>query len=725
VTIYPALNTGHPVYDVVNLLDDDNDPFPNKVIPAQSWDATDTVNSLPIAKLYEYDAMESSSKDFSPHVNLKMDDNKNAVHVKLATPSYDVEAINTLASKEIDAPLEEVVDRKHEIESNQTETVEKHLALDKVSVNQYMPNDFVDESVCDAMVVNVHDHFVSLKTEEDSVDAIVHDRNSPFTADEHRRGLFLDENESGKESEMDDFHAVPEKLTETSYKIIDVVVQNKASCPETIELPYDVLDEMPQIKERNTAEYDELTLRHDQPPNLYDTLDESAHGRLISSTCESLPSVYQLNTIIREKMYISKKEIDELLIKEGCSYLSRRCNDAVAWDCLRQILCDRVVFSPNKRDIEATELCFKASLDSWEKCNPFNGPNRINSMIGLEGDETCLHSLESLRDFAVFYASLGDWSASTEVLHNLLLKCEHNMPPHHPLAISTLLDLASISFNTNDEESAIGFTDRCRRHLTQYFGEQFEFYRTHHIRLTSGEANGNQNVLSHEEMIDNLNNFEAYIHNLRTCFGRSLRRILGSDHPIYLLSLCFIADAFTALANCDEIIIPTVQGTLKSSSSHLIWKHAGEYYRLALDGWIRAFGVTHPSVPAMACSLARCLRKTNNSEESVQLLNRVVDAFYDMSQGQPRASGLSNAMTSASHHAIAECLWLLAAYSSENKDSLEGRRHALGYLHAASKELRRIDPECMSDSELYRSAQMLHTIEFEAKLIFSLPSQQA
>jgi hypothetical protein len=308
-----------------------------------------------------------------------------------------------------------------------------------------------------------------------------------------------------------------------------------------------------------------------------------------------------------------------------------------------------------------------------------------------------------------------------EVLRILIIQCEHHLPHHHPFTIASYLDLAAVLLNINDESSALKFINRARNHLNLYLTDQEDYCRSHHQNVDPNDSETHDFSLPEERPLDVLTIFEANICEMRSYMERSMLKVLSSDHPIFLLSLCFVADALVVLATCEELIYKTTQTSSAFSLSDESWMLAGEHYRQALIGWIRSFGVIHPNVPAAACGLARCLHKTRQTSEAMELLTSVIDAIQDIYQDRSTTrNAIDPGMKSASHQAVAHCLWMLATYSSENSNSIEGRRQVLRYLHAASKELRMVDSEHMNETELKSSVEMLLTIEHEAKLIFGM-----
>lgn len=356
--------------------------------------------------------------------------------------------------------------------------------------------------------------------------------------------------------------------------------------------------------------------------------------------------------------------------------------------------------------------------------------------------------LDIMGKIASIYSSLGDWDSASVVLWSLHLRCEQHLPLYHPLSLSAMLDLSAALLELGQGGIASKLIHRTNLRLSMYLLEQEDRFLKY--TRSTGMKNGakSRNYKSENDPIVML---QAFLVKMKRQQKRHMSLVLSDKHPINLLLLCFLGDTITVLANCLTIRSSSddtsqTEKTKCLDLSQNLWSIGGECYRVALDGWVRMYGIRHPNVPVTSCGLARSLREVGCRAEAIVVLSSVVGAWKgnsplkDLELNNNEDERPSNGMHEKSlfshlssknsnavpvdiqsqndltnEEGLALCLWWMAVYFVESSPTERGRIRALSLLHASSESLQL----AFRKSSCTKNFDLLTLVEKEAKELFS------
>lgn len=325
-----------------------------------------------------------------------------------------------------------------------------------------------------------------------------------------------------------------------------------------------------------------------------------------------------------------------------------------------------------------------------------------------------------------------------------------------------MLDLAAALLEAKQHDIAERIIHRANQRLAMYLVEQ----ENKCLKVVD-----NDNLIQYQKPISqsSFSMLQAFTVKMRRLERRPMMSNLNKDHPVRSIFHCFLGDTLSVLANCaglehikfdrgvtnDNYKVGSKEAkgrdlTPVVSNQQNLWAIAGEFYRKALSGWIRVYGICHPNVPATSCGLARCLRELNRREEAIIILSSAVSAWNGASPLNKNIPATNHFMKQNKHgkesqrkaleldlateEVLAMCLWWMAVYFVESSPTERGRIRALSLLQASSESLQLAFKKASSSSytsllshgrgqeihyETIRLSDLLSIIESEAEELFS------
>jgi hypothetical protein len=351
-------------------------------------------------------------------------------------------------------------------------------------------------------------------------------------------------------------------------------------------------------------------------------------------------------------------------------------------------------------------------------------------------DRSMDRTFEIMERLAHYYAVNGKLDISVDVLRSLLVKCEFNLPLHHPITLVVLLDLSGALLVSSQDEQARRLVWQASHRLSKYLGEQETMY-CNAIDEWSNLPPEDKLIFRRRTADDFLSMLRAFVSFLEELLGREFPGVLGPTSETVLLNHCLLGDSMAVLANC--LSMKELDHLVIQRESTSVWTCAMKHYRAAFEGWAKVGrSLSHPNTVSAACGLCRCLRELGKLEQAINILSMVVSA----TKSQPTKAGLSRdlgnlpsitflppasgspstclqaRLSSGREQSSALCLWYLAAYSIEAHPNENGRIHALNLLHASSECLRRALKANTDGSYANTLLEMLRCVEDEARELF-------
>jgi len=439
-----------------------------------------------------------------------------------------------------------------------------------------------------------------------------------------------------------------------------------------------------------------------------------------------------LNNLVDDVEDISSLQLLDLLLDVACSNVSNAPNDIALYFCLHQIYYERFNLSKKSFDKGKAVKALEASLDIIEHSNAVGMFGWLVYGTSNVLDRMLERPFEALNDLACFHASQNNWHTSADVLRSIVLRCEQHLPLYHPITIAALVDLSASLQNLGDNNSATKISRRASRRLKMYLQEQENACFMMHD-MQSSNRNPNDKVVQYKYHklvgLDHLAMLQAFVGNMRYLKRRKMMSILGTDHPMYLLFICFLGDSHSVLAASLEF--ESKQYSLSFNltekdrlyrESQTSWSVAGSFYRTALKGWSWLYGTHHPNIPATTCSMARCLHELGRTSEAIRVLLSVTSARNVLNQ-KPRCTqttrnhqGIDDVSDVVSHadssilslnppnfdseransslqinlrygQSIAICKWSIAVYTLKENPNEGSKIKALSLLERAKEDL--------------------------------------
>ena len=300
-----------------------------------------------------------------------------------------------------------------------------------------------------------------------------------------------------------------------------------------------------------------------------------------------------------------------------------------------------------------------------------------------------------LRKLAQLFIGTDDLVSARDALQTLLLRAEEHLPMHHPIILTTLVDLAAIVDRQGDPEAADALISRASTILALFLSDSEDSLLEHIDTLVADDFANRPTIRPGSNAIPALWSFVEIYQNL-------MARDRSWAGPYYRATKHhFLAEALTLLAVC----VRTAQvafGTRGETEERLYWQRAALHYRAAIPCHNRT--VVH--------GLARCLRELGHTKEAMTVLTEYLESaeaeYRDMDEEEveedegQNESQLSTKLAFGtpdppeSHRAhlavsMGHCFWLLSLLCLDAADDT-GRMDALHCLMAASKILRPHDP---------------------------------
>ena len=319
-----------------------------------------------------------------------------------------------------------------------------------------------------------------------------------------------------------------------------------------------------------------------------------------------------------------------------------------------------------------------------------------------------------LRNIAYDFARRKKWEDAQCVLSALVVRCEQQLPLHHPTTLSSMLDLAISSTMLCRSELAERLLSRAAERLSTYLAETESQYLSHIAKSRSGKPR--DTLFSVEKGRESLFKLQTFVSLFQFQLCRDITSLTDHDDEIILVNHCFLADSLAVLANCIAAARSTLGSTTEAArrrGDHY-WRLAFAHYQRAFDGFAKTKGLGDPSVSRAAYGIARCLREFGETEKALELLTLVVSFSKPVPEEETKESAVearkdetkeptapsflprslfirsqmvSNGVRGNKDTSAALCLWLMAILSLDQSPNEEGRERAFSYLHAASVSL--------------------------------------
>ena len=547
---------------------------------------------------------------------------------------------------------------------------------------------------------------------------------------------------------------------------------------EGYKLHKDLIDASSDACEKGLPPIDQLVDYHDSnslpSPNVTSKQSnpllfcECAERNRTGSYNDSFDSYISEIMVRLNKKEITKSEANKivnLLIENANDNIKMCPRDISLHLCLQTILKVRYMLNGDDSDLDQILTVLDRSLELANQAGALGMVGWYEHESSTTLDRMLERSLDILGNMAAFFGSIGDWDAATSLLWSLLLRCEQQIPLYHPITLCCMLDLATALLEIDQSDTAHRVVHRANQRLSMYLVEQEEMC----IKVSKSNENDDENIQFQKSMAqDSLFMLQAFTVKMKRLERRLMLTNLADNHPMRIMFHCFLGDTLCVLANCtdsEHVGLKSGKGVenklnLNSSDSstkitdkqHNLWALAGEYYRLALTGWVKIHGIRHPNVPATSCGLARCLRELGRREEAIVILSSAVGTWRGTSPlkqhpfdndfktnstgkiGQPSLFSYSTSkpkneqqrknsstLDLAVEEGLAMCLWWMAVYFVECSPSERGRIRALSLLQASSESLRLAFKKSSKREsyEMIKFSDLLATIESEAKHLFS------
>ena len=371
------------------------------------------------------------------------------------------------------------------------------------------------------------------------------------------------------------------------------------------------------------------------------------------------------------------------------------------WVSPRVIRCSE--WRPSVGEEEAQKLV-ERSLDMIQHGNPVGIVGWTDSQSNGFFDKSPEFPFETLHHLAFFHATEGVVEKAINVIRSLVLISEQHLGSSHPITIAAYLDLSSLLSKSDATKAPVNFSKRACQRLRIYLIEKEANYFDFALKHSN---NDDDDFKSRMKIISMLRSFVIYMRYLNQ---RRIYALINSNHPMRLLFLCFLGDCTAVLASClkfESTLHDNIDGIEFLNESDSLWALAGSYYRMALKGWTRVFGMYHPNVPATACNLARCLHEVGNTTEAIKFLSTTVASLQSLPiksnpedsaqmstlmQYPPNVGKNSSVLNTEKQlifeHSLGLCQWSIAVYILRNNPNEEGRTKAIEYLHRAIPKLR-------------------------------------
>jgi hypothetical protein len=353
-----------------------------------------------------------------------------------------------------------------------------------------------------------------------------------------------------------------------------------------------------------------------------------------------------------------------------------------------------------------------------------------------------------LQKLACNYAVCGDWTGAIDVLSALVLRCEKQLPSHHPTTLSSLIDLAAATMMAS-HTFAKGILGSVADRLSLYLSEQETAYFDT-IRKRLAFENAMERVFQLECSVDPISMLKAFVNLFQRQLSREFLSLIGPDHPVALANKSFVGDALAVLANClttdERTLVETKDGNGDSGKNYF-WSLAYKHYYDAFKGWVRLHSLSHPNAASAVFSIARCLRELGRLDKALQVLNSLAHslgwsesitrsddednrsfsrhAVFSFLPPNWHGSGdnrmsLRNQFECSQHQTYAMCLWMMAVFTVEQSRDERGRIRALSLLHGSSEALQRALVQIGDHDQASRSVsiEMYNCVEQEARNLF-------
>jgi hypothetical protein len=351
------------------------------------------------------------------------------------------------------------------------------------------------------------------------------------------------------------------------------------------------------------------------------------------------------------------------------------------------------------RAFDLNEIKKSNALKALSTCIEIIDSSNARGMVGWLGygksnvlDRSINRPFETHSELASFYAESHEWNSASRILATLVLRCEQNLPLYHPFTITSLLDLAAACMENGENIKAVKFTSRARHRLYLYLDEQ-EQACLKMLSLDNSDSNDscsskNWDYLKHFGL-DHLEMMRSFVTSMHSLMGRQFLKSLPKNHPVKLLSMCFVGDMFSSLATilCKKSNHNNSldqRGVELFSEGITAWTMSATYYKKALKGWAESSNLYHSDLFAASHRLAHCLKQLRMTDKALHVLSASLSLFLETARKTPfNRFGEYSTLEPNSKKAIIHCIWQLAVYTADYNLNDMGCLNALELIQIA------------------------------------------
>ncbi|CAJ1934278.1 unnamed protein product [Cylindrotheca closterium] len=367
----------------------------------------------------------------------------------------------------------------------------------------------------------------------------------------------------------------------------------------------------------------------------------------------------------------------------------------------------------------------------------YGSSNVVERQLGLP--------IEMMQRLAFDFASSGDWKKASDVLSSCVLRCQEHLPLHHPTTLCAMIDLAGTYTMTSMQSEAKAMIKTVSDIVGEFLAECEAAFFEDMSKLFSFERDREQ-ILFFERKTNAVSLLTTFATDFNSLLFRDFLGIMDPNHHVTLLNHSLVANSFAVLASClaASQSIPTTEA-VTSESSLRYWSLACLHYQHSLRGWTKLHSLSHPNATSAAFSIARCLRELGKIDESICILESLLECLQHSSERDdfgdneldiepkvlgsvsflPSKSGLHNGSGVSipecrREQTIVLCLWTLAAFVVQRNPDEEARVHALKLLHQASDILRNLlyHADEMHGNTQRVCLELYNCVEEEARVLF-------
>lgn len=460
-----------------------------------------------------------------------------------------------------------------------------------------------------------------------------------------------------------------------------------------------------------------------------------------------------LNELRKDGTKVSEEEVSLALLECASACASEKPRDATCSFCFGLVILYHARTWPIERvstlcdAIDNPNELFSFARSCLVRCLSLYNQMNSNGMLGwLEyGESTAVsHQMDVLSNVLTFlafiYAEEERWDAATSVLETLIVKCEEIFAGAHPIIITSLLDLASLSRRTGNHSYASHLLARATERVSLLLVETEASYMEY-LHNASKDNTKEAPIFCVDKGRDSFESLRHFIIALQETTER--QNGLQKYRDIWICSIHhrILGDSLAVLANCEQATWIHLSTSSSDESCmetiRYFWSLSLLHFEKAFAGFSTVAGFENRDVSGAVFGMARCLRELGETDKALELLSMVV-AGLETSPPIVQNSlcpDLKPSSTSYISHAVfmskqdhpqvqhhvmrALCLWLMSILSVDKSKKEDGRNRAFRFLHTSSVSLQLALTEMHDGDEKTRKicVDFLEKIEREAKNI--------